>query len=272
MSADADGNNIDAVSVPVTGFAAVQLSGTPTFVSSAVGGASTLVLPTGYQKVGLFKTDGGPKDSNDKSDDIEFFQDGYTISGTHTRTVEIGLAQFDAYVRQLVSGVAPDSNGMIVITDQNNDDTFPLFTTVKYKNGNSRRRNGLARISAVDADQEKRGDASGLSVTFKWVYTDAIGGLYREWLVTPSGLTVSSVAVSGLATVVHGSTISLTATATYSDSSTADVTSAATWVSSNTSIATVSAAGVVTGVAAGTATITATSGGVSSTAKTITVS
>ena len=42
MAADAEGNDIGAVGVPITGFAAVQLAGTPSFVDSEDGAAVPL--------------------------------------------------------------------------------------------------------------------------------------------------------------------------------------------------------------------------------------
>ena len=74
MTADAEGNDLEKVFIPVTGFLAVQLTGEPTWVDPTEGSATPLVLPEGYVKVGLFKQDGGPQDGGDKEDDLEFFQ------------------------------------------------------------------------------------------------------------------------------------------------------------------------------------------------------
>ena len=60
MTADAEGNDLEKVFIPVTGFLAVQLTGEPTWVDPTEGSATPLVLPEGYVKVGLFKQDGGP--------------------------------------------------------------------------------------------------------------------------------------------------------------------------------------------------------------------
>lgn len=188
MAIDTEGNNLDAVGIPVTGFAAVQLDGTQAFVDADKGNVTPLELPTGYKKVGLYKVDGGPQDASDKEDDIEFFQDGYKMGGAQTRTLQINLAQFDEFVRELISGQTPDANGMIIV-DSDRDSSFPMFEVVKYKNGWSRRRNGLARIQTVEPDQNTRGEVFGNAVTFEWVRNETIGGLYREWLVPPAGYT-----------------------------------------------------------------------------------
>lgn len=82
---------------------------------------------------------------------------------------------------------------------------------------------------------------------------------------------VTSVTISGPATVEEGATINLTATANYNIAPlTEDVTATATWVSAATGVATV-AAGVVTGVAEGDANITAAFGGQTSAAHGVTV-
>ena len=81
MTADAEGNDLEKVFIPVTGFLAVQLTGEPTWVDPTEGSATPLVLPEGYVKVGLFKQDGGPQDGGDKEDDLEFFQEGYKLGG-----------------------------------------------------------------------------------------------------------------------------------------------------------------------------------------------
>jgi len=191
MSADSEGNDLSAVGVPITGFAAVQLptdagAAKQTFVASKDGAATPLVMPEGYQKVGLFKVDGGPQEGGDAGDAIEFFQQGHKLAGDDQPNVVINLAQFDALVRRLVTGKTADENGMIVVTGLTPDHVFPLFTAVKFKNGWSERKNGLARISAVEKDQMTRGEVTGRAVTFEWIFNEEIGGFYREWLVPPA--------------------------------------------------------------------------------------
>lgn len=186
MAIDAEGNDLGAVGVPITGFAAVQLTGGPTYLSSLEGGSLPITLPSGYEKVGLFKVDGGPQEGGDAGDKIEFFQKGYKLAGDDQPTIQINLAQFDARVRKLTTGKTPDANGMIVITGLTPDNTFPLLVVTKYKNGATRVRNGLARISAVEPDQETRGEVNGRATTFEWIDDPTVGGFYRDWLI-PAG-------------------------------------------------------------------------------------
>jgi hypothetical protein len=186
---DAEGNDLSAVGVPVTGFAAVQLTGGPTYLSSSEGGTLPISIPSGYVKVGLFKVDGGPQEGGDAGDSIPFFQRGYKLAGDDQPTIQINLAQFDETVRRLTTGKTPDANGMIVITQLTPDNTFPLLVVTKYKNGGTRVRNGLARISAVETDQETRGEVNGRATTFEWIEDETIGGFLRDWWIPAAGST-----------------------------------------------------------------------------------
>lgn len=203
MTADADGDDLGAVGVPITGFAAVQLTGAPTYLTSVQGATLPISVPAGYEKVGLFKVDGGPQEGGDAGDPIEFFQQGKKLAGDDQPTIQINLAQFDQRVRHLVTGKTPDSNGMIVITGLTPDTVFPLLVVTKYKNGATRVRNGLARISAVETDQETRGEVNGRAVTFEWIWDETVGGFFRDWLIlpaSPSAKTGWTVAITGTPT------------------------------------------------------------------------
>ena len=186
MAADANGNDLSRVAVPVGGFIAAQLSGIRAYVELEEGGITPLVLPEGYVKVGLLTDDGAPQDDLDSDDDIELWQKGYKLRGdVTTRTLEIVTAELNDTVRELTNGTAPDANGMIVV-DQGNQNQFPLFEYVAYKNGASLRRNGLAQISTVAPAQQSRGEVAGYDITFDWISDDTIGGFYREWVVDPN--------------------------------------------------------------------------------------
>lgn len=273
MTADAEGNDLEKVFIPVTGFLAVQLTGEPTWVDPTEGSATPLVLPEGYVKVGLFKQDGGPQDGGDKEDDLEFFQEGYKLGGSKSRTLQVTLAEFNDIVRQLTTGKTPDTNGMIVV-DGDNDATFPMFEVLKGKNGMSLRRNGLGRIQTVEPDQSTRGETSGNAVTFDWIRNDEWGGFYREWLVAPKTLTSVSVTSETGGTLPTnlkaGATLKLGAKATYTDGTSSMVTRQATFTSLDKTIATVSGS-TLTLIKAGTAKVTATVNKVTSATASITV-
>lgn len=273
MTADVEGNDLTKVFVPITGFLAVQLTGEAKWVEPAAGAATPLVLPAGYVKVGLFKQDGGPQDGGDKEDDIEFFQEGYKLGGSKSRTLQVTLAEFNDIVRQLTTGKTPDTNGMIVV-DGDNDATFPMFEVLKGKNGMSLRRNGLGRIQTVEPDQSTRGEAGGNAVTFDWIRNDEWGGFYREWLVAPKTLTsvtVTSETGGTLPTNLKaGATLKLGAKATYTDGTSSMATSQATFTSLDTAIATVNG-NTLTLIKEGTAKVTATIGAKTSGTTTIPV-
>ena len=117
MSIDANGNDLDAVSVPVTGFVAVQLSGTAVYVTPEDGAKTPFVIPTGYKKIGLLTDKGAPQDDSKSDDDIELWQTGYKIRGdVKSRTLEVVTAELNDTVRTLTEGVAPDANGMPAIS------------------------------------------------------------------------------------------------------------------------------------------------------------
>jgi hypothetical protein len=97
----------------------------------------------------------------------------------------------------------------------------------------------------------------------------ACGGAYDSAGPPTGSVTVSSVAVSGTATLEVGHTSQMGASATGTDGYTMTGRTF-TWSSSNTAVATVNENGLVTAVGAGTATITASTGGKSG-SRTVTV-
>lgn len=184
------GADLGAVGIPLTGFAAVQLEGEAKFLESAEGKATPLEVPEGYKKVGLFKVDGGPQEAAETGDAQEFFQDGFKMAGQGTLTIAINLAEMNEHVRRLTTGKKADANGMIVVDSATPDNVFPLLVVTQFKNGWQRRLNGMARVSAVEKDQETRGEVNGRATTFEWVYNDTIGGYFREWVIQPGQATV----------------------------------------------------------------------------------
>src|SRR5689334_22703797 len=157
MAADEQGNDLDAVGVPITGLAAFAPAIQSNVIAKADLGASPLVLPGGYKRLGLYKVDGGPQESRDSDDPIEFFQKGYTISGDGTRSVVISLAEANAAVQELTEGVEPDENGVIEVSSNLPDNRFILLVVTKYRNGEEDRRIGVAAVTKVEPDQQERG-------------------------------------------------------------------------------------------------------------------
>lgn len=270
MAVDSAGNDLSNVSVPLTGTVAFAPYALANVIADADMGAPIdfgTKYP-GYKKLGLIKDDGGQQDDRDDEDAIEFFQDGYKIAGDSTLTVQIGLAEDNAAVNELCTGKTPDANGVIYVPASLPDAKVLLFAATKYKNGNTRVRNGVARISKIEVDQEERGKVRGRSVTLEWVPDDLFDGFpYKQW--GPDAI----VAMPTTSVTVSPTTLSVAVGASKPVSATTvPAGNPVVWSTSDPAKATVSA-GQVTGVAAGTATITATSGSKSGTcAVTVTAS
>lgn len=182
MTADAAGNDLDAVGVPITGLAAFAPLLEANVIAKTELGASPLVLPAAYKRLGLYKVDGGPAPSRENGDAIEFFQKGYMLAGDGTRAVVIGLAEQNAIVQGLIEGAEPDVNGVIEVSSSLPDNRFILLVVTKYRNGTEKRQLGVASITAVEPDQSERGSVEGTNVTFTWQEDDLFNGApFWQW-------------------------------------------------------------------------------------------
>lgn len=168
MAADTQGNDLDAVGVPITGLAAFAPLDAENVVAKVDLGASPLVMPVAFKRLGLYKQDGGPAESRESGDAIEFFQKGYSLAGDGTRTVTIGLAEQNLIVQGLLEGATPDVNGVMEVSSSLPDNRFILLVVTKYRNGKEKRREGVASITAIEPDQQERGSVEGANVTFTW--------------------------------------------------------------------------------------------------------
>lgn len=195
MVADAQGNDLQEVGIPITGRMAYAPYASANVILSEDGGSRDFALLTdysAYQVVGLIKTDGGFEDASELGDKIEFFQQSYELAGDDTLTTKVGVAQNHPIVRELVRGIAPDANGMIIVRGASNDKLYLGFTEVVYKpvGGASRgmieRRNGVFRISEIERDTAERGSVRGWNITIKWVPDELFdGGHFAEWILPP---------------------------------------------------------------------------------------
>lgn len=168
MTADSQGNDLDAVGVPITGLAAFAPLLEANIIEKEDLAASPLVVPAAFKRLGLYKVDGGPTAARESGDAIEFFQKGYTLAGDGTRTVQIGLAEQNAIVQGLIEGATPDANGVIEVSSSLPDNRFILLVVTRYRNGTEKRQIGVASITAVEPDQSERGSVEGTAVTFTW--------------------------------------------------------------------------------------------------------
>lgn len=190
MAADAAGNDLDAVAVPITGYAAVATAVEANVITPALGGAATLALPEDYRRLGLIKQDGGFETADAATGDpIEFWQQGYKLtSGEAESTLKVSLAQNDPIVREIVRGVAPDANGHIFVDASGSNEQYLLLTEEVYKTKAGRmfleRTNGLVRVGTVERDKSERGTVRGWIVTFERIVSGLFGGAhYSEWVV-----------------------------------------------------------------------------------------
>lgn len=195
MAADTQGNDLDAVGVPITGLAAFAPLLEANIIAKTALGASPLVLPAAFKRLGLYKQDGGPAEARESGDAIEFFQKGYTLAGDGTRTVTIGLAEQNPTVQAMLEGAAPDVNGVIEVSSSLPDNRFILLVVTKYRNGTEKRRVGVAAITAIEPDQQERGSVEGANVTFTWQEDPLFNNApFWQWgPAVPGGVTAAGV-------------------------------------------------------------------------------
>ncbi len=182
MTADSNGNDLDAVGVPVTGTVAFAQASAANVIAKNALGAKPLVFPAGFKKLGLVKQDGAPAETRDSGDATEFWQKGYSIPGEGTRSVQVTLAEDNAAVLELTEGKSPDANGVIEVSSSLPGNRFILFESIVFRNGKERRRIGVASITAVEPGQKTRGEVPGQAVTFTWSEDPLFNGApFWQW-------------------------------------------------------------------------------------------
>jgi hypothetical protein len=203
MTADSMGNDLDAVSVPVTGIVAYAPLDAGNVIAKSALGANPLVMPSGMKKLGLVKQDGAPAETRDSGDAIEFWQKGYSIPGEGTRSVKVTLAEDNAAVMALTEGKTPDANGVIEVASGIPGNRFILFEEIRYRGGRARRREGVATITAIEPGQQTRGETPGVAVTFMWA-EDPLFNNAPFWQWGPA-IPGASAAKTGWSVAVTGS-------------------------------------------------------------------
>ncbi|MFC7942704.1 hypothetical protein ACFUPZ_05525 [Microbacterium oxydans] len=182
MTADSQGNDLASVGVPITGMGAFAPVAIANVIDKAALGASPLVLPAAARRLGLYKVDGGPAPSRETGDAIEFFQKGYTLAGEGTRSVVINLAEQNAAVMALTEGAEPDENGVIEVSSSLPGNRFILYVVTRYRGGLEKRQVGVASVTAVEPDQQTRGEVEGIAVTFTWQEDELFNGApFWQW-------------------------------------------------------------------------------------------
>lgn len=194
MAADENGNDIQAVGVPVTGSIGFAPFGTP-IPSPAEGAADDLVLDPAFVKIGLLKDDGGPQFAwAADGDPIEFWQDGYKIpSGLADVTLTITAAEVLAdQVREIIAGIAPDEHGYLELDGGGHATQWVVFTEEIFKNGAIRRRVAPnVTLQSSTEDQSTRGEVNGNQLVFDINRSPVVNNKhFGEWVLPaeePSG-------------------------------------------------------------------------------------
>ena len=192
MVADAQGNDIGAVGVPITGFLGFAPRATG-FLTPSAGASPTLTLPAAFKKAGLIKTDGGFEWTLEPDGDaIEFLQEGYSIpSGLANATLDVGFAQYDDTLRLIAWGKTPDANGYMTINAGGHTLGFIVFTEEIFKNGWIRRRQADVNVASAKIDKTERGNVNGTNVQFKANPVAELGYDHLgEWWIAPDGTVV----------------------------------------------------------------------------------
>lgn len=187
MAADSAGNDIAAVGVPVTGRIAFAPFGTALLSPSQGAQADITSLMGAFTPIGLLKEDGGPQFAWAASGDpIEFWQEGYQIpSGLADVTLAITAAEaLRAYVRQIISGMVPDANNMVVIDGGGHATKWVVYTEEIFKNGAVRRRQAPSvQLLSSTEDRSERGGVMGNALQFTINRDTTIAGHFREWVL-----------------------------------------------------------------------------------------
>lgn len=187
MAADSQGNDLSSVGVPIGGLVAFAPYDVASVIPDADMGATPLELPVGYEMLGLVKQDGAPQHQREAGDAIEFWQKGYKLAGEGTRSVQVNLAENNAAVLKLTEGKEPDTNGIIFVDSSLPDARVLLFMATKFKGGAEDRYNGVAQVTAVEVDQDTRGEVRGRSVTLTWAEDPLFNGApFKMWHGEPA--------------------------------------------------------------------------------------
>lgn len=165
---DAQGNDLGSVSVPIGGILAFAPYAAANVIPDEDLGKTPLELPEPYDFLGLVKADGAPQHQRESGDAIEFWQDGYSMPGDGSRSVQANLAENTPAVLKLTEGREPNSDGIIYVDSSLPEARFLLFLAEQFKNGSQDRYNGVAQVTSIEVDQDTRGEVRGRSVTMKW--------------------------------------------------------------------------------------------------------
>ena len=186
--ADALGNDVTLVGVPLTGFLAYAPEGTA-IPSPSDGGKPKLTLDAAFRKAGLLTEDGGFEWTEEPDGDaLEFWQSGYSIpSGKATVELVFTAAEESPVTRALRTGKTPDTNGYLTVDGGGNATRYVFITEEAYANGAIRRRVAVGRVKSAKLAKSERGTVQGIEFTIEVVRHPLFNNdHYGEWVIAPS--------------------------------------------------------------------------------------
>ena len=194
MAADAQGNNLDDVLVPVTGrICVVDYDEENVITPEMIGkGVADPQLPAAYASgcIGLVTADGAPQDSSETGDAVEFWQQGYQINGEATITTTFTATEDNEVTRRFVSGSDPDEHGVTGVDTLTPDGKHMAYYEEAYKNGKVYRRAGVVTLTGNEPGQSTRGSVKGRALTITWQNDELYGGhKYIEHTYDPADAT-----------------------------------------------------------------------------------
>ncbi len=197
MAADTQGNDLEAVLVPVTGRICVVPHDeenviTPEMIGKGVADPQ---LPEAYKNgcIGLVTADGAPQDASENGDPVEFWQQGYQINGEAMITTAFTAAEDNAVTRRFVNGSDPDEHGVYGIDTLTPDGKWMAYYEEAYKSGKVYRRAGVVTLTGNEPGQSTRGSVKGRALTVTWQNDDLYGGhKYIEHTYDPADSTEST--------------------------------------------------------------------------------
>lgn len=192
MAKDNQGNDLKAVAVPVTGAVCLVPYSEENVITREMISKTkaTPDLPDAYDRskacIGLITSDGGPQDSVDQDDAIEFWQQGYSLNADPVVTTAFTTAEDNDFTREVCYGEKPDADGVVAVKTLTPDTKWMAYYEETYKNGSVNRRAGVVQVTGNEPGQSERGSVKGRALTVTWLNDDFYeGAKYIEVLYVP---------------------------------------------------------------------------------------
>lgn len=179
---DSQGNDLQAVSVPVTGAICIVPYSEENVITRKMISKKLAKpnLPDAYARdkacLGLITSDGGPQDSAETDDAIEFWQQGYSLNADPTITTVFTIAEDNDFTREFCFGEKPDEDGVIAVNTFTPDTKWMAYKEEVFKNGAVERMAGVVQVTGNEPAQSERGSVKGRAITVTWQNDDFYEG------------------------------------------------------------------------------------------------